>query len=142
MSRVACTYNAERLLAKAGSKAQWGGKSPKPWNEAKREWKGRSAVQAQRVSLLASTSSERLLLRRTLVRCSSRWYVKPRHEADSRLKQLPLGSAPLADQYNKVTLGNVNANFEARPQPETLFTFTFLLLLLYFAQDYVALVDG
>jgi hypothetical protein len=34
----------------------------------------------------------------------------------------------------------VNANFEARPQPETLLTFTFLLL--YFAQDYVALVDG
>jgi GGDEF domain-containing protein len=29
----------------------------------------------------------------------------------------------------------VNANFEARPQPETLFTFTFWLL--YFAQDHV-----
>jgi hypothetical protein len=29
--------------------------------------------------------------------------LKPRH--DSRLKQLPLGSAPFADQYNKVTFG-------------------------------------
>jgi hypothetical protein len=74
------------------------------------------------------------------VRCSSRWSVKPRHEADR--KQLPLGSAPFADQYNKVLLGNVNANLKARPQPETLLTFTFLLLLLYFAQDYVGLMDG